>query len=235
MNVSTKCLVLQLLILRISDAFQSITVFPIHHSTWLRRNNCQTAYESKQSTITPRAETEHRNKTSVSGDVAVNELEDLLKHVASSRRQDVASVFAQAGDWKKLQRDPWDVGEDEILPAGRYTRIKAVQETREKFKRHQNDTGSSEVQIAALTARILHLIQHSVQHKKDFAHRRFIISLVTRRRKLLQYLGRVDFERYQDTINRLNLRPVIIPGSPEAYRRAFRYAAFNKGKRKKRA
>jgi small subunit ribosomal protein S15 len=75
-----------------------------------------------------------------------------------------------------------------------------------EFKIHENDTGSCDVQIALLTARINHLTQHLAVHRKDFHTRRGLVMLANRRRKLLNYLKRVDFKKYNEIIQRLELR-----------------------------
>jgi len=76
----------------------------------------------------------------------------------------------------------------------------------EEFKVHGADTGSTEVQVAILTARILELTEHMKVHKKDFHSRRGLLMMVGKRRKLLQYLKDRDFGRYQNLIQRLGLR-----------------------------
>ena len=80
------------------------------------------------------------------------------------------------------------------------------QELIEQFKRSGDDTGSAEVQIAILTTRVNGLTQHLRTHKKDFAGRRGLLMLVSRRRRLLDYLKRVDPQRYLDIIRRLDIR-----------------------------
>lgn len=72
--------------------------------------------------------------------------------------------------------------------------------------RQQNDTGSPEVQVALLTARINELTPHFKAHTKDHHSRRGLIRMVTRRKKLLEYLKRVDAERYRALIEKLGLR-----------------------------
>lgn len=72
--------------------------------------------------------------------------------------------------------------------------------------RGANDTGSVEVQVAMLTARINHLMPHFKEHKKDHHGRRGLLKMVSRRRKLLDYLKRKDVERYADLIKKLGLR-----------------------------
>jgi len=71
---------------------------------------------------------------------------------------------------------------------------------------HEKDTGSPEVQIALLTARITELTEHLKLHKKDFASRRGLLRMVGKRNGLLKYLTRTDRERYQAIINKLGLR-----------------------------
>ena len=76
----------------------------------------------------------------------------------------------------------------------------------EEFATHKGDTGSPEVQIALLTAQINHLQAHFAEHKKDHHGRRGLLRMVSRRRKLLDYLKRTDLALYQSTIARLGLR-----------------------------
>jgi small subunit ribosomal protein S15 len=70
----------------------------------------------------------------------------------------------------------------------------------------EGDTGSPEVQVALLTARINHLTEHLRTHKKDHHSRRGLLQLVGRRRRLLGYLQRNDIDRYRSLIGRLGLR-----------------------------
>ncbi len=72
--------------------------------------------------------------------------------------------------------------------------------------RAQNDTGSPEVQVALLTARINELTPHFKEHTKDHHSRRGLLRMVSRRRKLLDYLKRVDADRYRALIEKLSLR-----------------------------
>ena len=71
---------------------------------------------------------------------------------------------------------------------------------------HETDTGSADVQVALLTARINDLAQHRKSHAKDHNSRRGLLTLVGRRRKLLDYLHRVSDERYKALIKKLELR-----------------------------
>ena len=80
------------------------------------------------------------------------------------------------------------------------------QETIEEYRVNDKDTGSPEVQVALLTKRISELTQHLRIHKHDYHSRRGLMMLVGRRRRLLEYVNRVDVSRYRTLISRLNLR-----------------------------
>lgn len=74
------------------------------------------------------------------------------------------------------------------------------------YKLSEKDTGSSEVQIALLSARIAHLTEHLRMHKKDFHSRHGLIAMTNRRRKLLNYLKKNKLEAYEAIIQKLGLR-----------------------------
>ena len=74
------------------------------------------------------------------------------------------------------------------------------------YRRAENDTGSPEVQVAILTTRVGELTQHLQTHKKDYASRRGLLMMVSRRRRLLDYLKKVNPQRYLDIIRRLDIR-----------------------------
>ena len=76
----------------------------------------------------------------------------------------------------------------------------------DRFKIHETDTGSSEVQIALLSNRITYLTDHFKMHKKDHHSRRGLLKLVGQRRRLLNYLKKTDKDRYQNIIKELGLR-----------------------------
>ena len=76
----------------------------------------------------------------------------------------------------------------------------------EQYKLHEGDTGSPEVQIALLTARINHLNEHLKMHKKDHHSRRGLLLMVGQRRGLLDYLKKTDIEAYRALIAKLGLR-----------------------------
>jgi small subunit ribosomal protein S15 len=76
----------------------------------------------------------------------------------------------------------------------------------DSYKLHDKDTGSPEVQVALLSARIEYLTEHFKTHQKDHHSRRGLLKLVGRRRRLLDYMKEKDVERYRNIIQRLGLR-----------------------------
>jgi small subunit ribosomal protein S15 len=85
-----------------------------------------------------------------------------------------------------------------------------AKETKEKiladFRTHESDTGSPQVQIALLSQRISELTEHFKTHKKDNHSRRGLLKMVSQRRSLLDYLKRINIERYHEVVSRLGLR-----------------------------
>lgn len=75
-----------------------------------------------------------------------------------------------------------------------------------EFQRHPSDTGSPEVQVVRMTERIQQLTEHLREHEKDHASERGLMMLVSKRRRLLDYLRREDVERYRTLIDELGLR-----------------------------
>jgi len=84
--------------------------------------------------------------------------------------------------------------------------VSQKKEVVEKFKTHATDTGSPEVQIALLTARINYLADHFKKFPKDFASRIGFLKMIGQRRSLLDYLKRTKKESYQDILKKLDLR-----------------------------
>lgn len=74
------------------------------------------------------------------------------------------------------------------------------------YRRHETDSGSPEIQIAILTNRIAYLTEHFKLHKKDHHSRRGLLQMVSRRRRLLDYLRRIDEARYRAVLDRLGIR-----------------------------
>jgi small subunit ribosomal protein S15 len=79
-------------------------------------------------------------------------------------------------------------------------------ELKQEYRLHERDTGSPDVQVALLSRRIQELTEHLQSHSKDFSSRRGLIAMVSKRRRLLDYLARTDESRYQQLIQRLGLR-----------------------------
>ena len=79
-------------------------------------------------------------------------------------------------------------------------------EVTKQFQLHPKDTGSADVQVALLTARINELTEHLKMHKKDHSSRRGLLKMVGQRRRLLDYLSDTDTKRYAELIKKLNLR-----------------------------
>jgi small subunit ribosomal protein S15 len=75
-----------------------------------------------------------------------------------------------------------------------------------EFARVEGDSGCPDVQIAILTKRIIHLTAHMQKNKKDFSTRRGLLGMVSRRRRLLDYVRKNDADRYLDLLERLNIR-----------------------------
>lgn len=84
--------------------------------------------------------------------------------------------------------------------------VQVKKEVIDKFKLHEGDTGSPEVQVALLTNRINSLTEHFKTHKKDHHSRRGLLMLVGQRRRLLNYLKEKDIKRYREVIKALGLR-----------------------------
>lgn len=76
----------------------------------------------------------------------------------------------------------------------------------QKYQAHENDRGSPPIQIALLTHRITELREHFDEHRHDHHSRRGLLKMVSRRRKLLEYLRRTDLERYREVTKELGIR-----------------------------
>ena len=96
--------------------------------------------------------------------------------------------------------------DEELEPRVAYVNSELVDEYRKKYQLHESDTGSSQVQIAVLTARITYMTTHMQANKKDYASLRGLTRMVVRRRKLLEYLMREDFDEFKRITSELNIR-----------------------------
>ena len=81
-----------------------------------------------------------------------------------------------------------------------------VEELTKEFGKKENDTGSTETQIAVITERIKNITSHLKNNKKDHSGRRGLVILVSKRRKLLTYLRRIDVNSYKSILEKLNIR-----------------------------
>jgi small subunit ribosomal protein S15 len=104
---------------------------------------------------------------------------------------------------------PWQSVQDYGLGGFLMLTQTEKQEIMKKYAVHEGDTGSPEVQIAVLTARIQYLTEHLKANKKDHHSRRGLLKMVGHRRRLLSYLYKKDIERYRSIISRLGLRSTI--------------------------
>lgn len=87
-----------------------------------------------------------------------------------------------------------------------YTNAESISAMRSKYALHENDTGSTQVQVAVLTARIAYMTKHLQANKKDYASLRGLTAMVTRRRKLLEYLLREDLNEFNRITEELGIR-----------------------------
>ena len=113
--------------------------------------------------------------------------------------------IASGGPGGTFRHSQCDVSADHASPR-RSSNVHRQQKVIEENKRGANDTGSPEVQVALLTARITQLTEHFKTHKQDHHSRRGLLMMVNRRRSLLDYLNRKDGERYKALIQKLGLR-----------------------------
>jgi small subunit ribosomal protein S15 len=97
-------------------------------------------------------------------------------------------------------------GAPELAPLPSYFNHQTVEVAREKWKTHDTDTGSVQVQVAVLTARIAYMTKHMQDNKKDYASLRGLTAMVTRRRKLLQYLLTEDLAEFKRITAELGIR-----------------------------
>jgi len=124
--------------------------------------------------------------------------------------------------------DEEGVGEEDDgeLPAWALSQQR-MKDLREKYRRHDKDTGSPEFQVAGMTERIAYLTKHLQTHPKDYSTRRGLVALVNKRRRLLNYLFKEDVERYKALVASLGVRHKA-PGNVES--REEKYSRFPKQK-----
>ncbi|SBT71168.1 apicoplast ribosomal protein S15 precursor, putative [Plasmodium malariae] len=106
-----------------------------------------------------------------------------------------------------------------------------TQKYRKIFQRHEKDCGSSEIQIIILTFKIYFLTEHMKKNKKDFACLRGLFKCVSKRRRLLVYLGQKDREMFNKITDFFNIKKPLIPRTAEYYSKDLKYIHFNNTKR----
>jgi small subunit ribosomal protein S15 len=126
-----------------------------------------------------------------------------------------------------LEEDDDDGSEDDGEPPEWFTSEQRLQELRDEYRRHENDTGSPEYQVAGMTERIAYLTKHLQQHPKDFSTRRGLVAMVNKRRRLLNYLASEDEKRYVAIVTALGIRHKA-PGRVDT--REEKYSRFPKQK-----
>jgi len=178
---------------------------PISLKTTFRGTRCLGAL------VTPRVERPsfvswraQDSTTTSNGDV-----EETRETMQSSSMDSSTEGNTLLGDSSSLtpQESPANTSSEEELEPRPYYKLYMEQKQLEKqFQRHERDTGSSEVQIARLTARINHLTEHAKKHKHDYAAIRGLIGLVNQRKRLLKYLRRYGDDRVIELAKKLHIR-----------------------------
>jgi len=146
--------------------------------------------------------------------------EDMADDVESPPEED---YIVNVGD---LEEDDDDGTEDDGQPPAWFESQERLQKLRAENRRHDNDTGSPEYQVAGMTERISYLTKHLQQHPKDFSTRRGLVAMVNKRRRLLNYLYSEDQARYVSLVQSLGIRHK----APGRYDREERYASYPKQK-----
>jgi len=125
--------------------------------------------------------------------------DDLLDALAAEE-PDLAAPTVEGGVFVTAD------GADELAPLASYVNYLTIEEAKLKYKTHEADTGSAQVQVAVLTARIAYMTKHMQENKKDYASLRGLTAMVTRRRKLLEYLLREDLPEFKRLTSELGIR-----------------------------
>jgi len=135
-----------------------------------------------------------------------SEAGDIEAPVVSDAAQEEDIIdFSDIEDDEEDDDDEDEIVDDGSLP-GWYESKQRMQELRIKHRRHENDTGSPEFQVAGMTERIAYLTKHLKTHPKDFSTRRGLVALVNKRRRLLNYLYKEDVQRYSTLVTSLGVR-----------------------------
>jgi len=159
-------------------------------------------------------------------------LDDEINDIDSPPDED---YIVNVGD---MDEDDEEAGiEDDGEPPAWAASQERMDALREKYRRHEKDTGSPEYQVAGMTERISYLTKHLQQHPKDFSTRRGLVALVNKRRRLLNYLHSEDENRYAEIVNSLGIRhkaPARVQSFEEKYGQYPKQKAIKKHLIKKR-
>jgi len=135
---------------------------------------------------------------------ATEQVSDFTEDLLDALTTDDASLVDEAAKDEPLTFMKGAEGVLEPLPS--HGNALSVDDMRAKYKTHENDTGSSQVQIAVLTARIAYMTKHMQSNKKDYSSLRGLTAMVTRRRKLLEFLLREDVDEFARITSELGIR-----------------------------
>jgi len=136
----------------------------------------------------------------VAASTAADQVSDFTEDLLDALTADDASFADQPAETFKGNQD----AEMESLTS--FVNERSVEELRAKYKLHENDSGSAQVQVAVLTARIAYMTKHMATNKKDYASLRGLTAMVTRRRKLLEWLLREDLGEFKRITSELGIR-----------------------------
>lgn len=131
---------------------------------------------------------------------AADQVSDFTEDLLDALTADDASFADEPAETFKGNAD----AEMESLTS--FVNERSVEELRAKYKLHENDSGSAQVQVAVLTARIAYMTKHMATNKKDYASLRGLTAMVTRRRKLLEFLLREDLAEFKRITSELGIR-----------------------------
>ncbi len=146
--------------------------------------------------------------------------DDEIEDVESPPEED---YIVNVGDLEEGDEDGTE--DDGVAPAW-FESQERLDALRAEHRRHENDTGSPEYQVAGMTERIAYLTKHLQQHPKDFSTRRGLVAMVNKRRRLLNYLHGEDEQRYVSLVQSLGIRHK----APGRYDKDEKYSRFPKQK-----
>jgi len=136
----------------------------------------------------------------VAAEAPADEVSDFTEDLLDALTTDEVNFVAEPAQFYKPE------GGQELEPLPSYTNAQSVDTMRAKYMLHENDSGSTQVQIAVLTARIAYMTKHMESNRKDYSSLRGLTAMVTRRRKLLECLLREDLSEFKRLTGELGIR-----------------------------